>query len=75
MTGNRDMFNKLNAWVDSQALSTPSLHHTRGTLSRRAGQNKPRFRHFRDLAMDIAMHHHASGVGLPVTRTGAITCK
>ena len=37
MTGKRDMFNILNAWVDDQAFLTTVLHHTGADSSRATG--------------------------------------
>lgn len=51
MSGKRDMFNILNAWMDDQASLTTVLHHTVGDSSRAHRQNCLRFRHFQHLEM------------------------
>jgi len=75
MSGARDMFNILNAWLDDQASLTTVLHHTGERPSRLTAQNTLRFRHIRNLALIDALHQSCNLADLPVTLIGAIACQ
>jgi hypothetical protein len=75
MTGTRDMFKKLNAWVDDQAFLTTVLHHTGAESSWPTGENRLRFRHFRHLASYVAVRQCCLGRRLATRLTGVKFCQ
>jgi hypothetical protein len=75
MSGKRDMFKILNAWMGNQASLTTVLHHTGARASRMAAQIRLRFSHFRNLASIDAARQSCAATDLTVTLTARKACQ